>query len=160
MRNMKESLPWAAAWLAAASLALLLFGVMSLVALRSVRTPQDMLGTIAPITPAGVTPGAGVSGSSGAAENSTPQPEDLPAANSSADGSAPDPTAAIGLWLSAISAITALIGLVSSLWLGWRKERREVAQFQVELERTRLEVAKLRRELEERQTPNAGPDAA
>ncbi len=53
----------------------------------------------------------------------------------------------IGLWLSALSAITALIGLVSSLWLGWRKERREVAQHLLELERTQLEVEKLRREL-------------
>ena len=55
----------------------------------------------------------------------------------------------IGLWLSALSAITALIGLVSSLWLGWRKERREVAQHLLELERTRLEVEKLQRDLGE-----------
>ena len=52
-----------------------------------------------------------------------------------------------GLWLSAISAITALLGLVSSLWLGWRKEQREVAQHLLELERTRLEVEKLKRDL-------------
>ena len=52
-------------------------------------------------------------------------------------------TATAGLWLSAISAITALLGLVSSLWLGWRKEQREVAQHLLELERTRLEVEKL-----------------
>ena len=52
-----------------------------------------------------------------------------------------------GLWLSAISAITALLGLVSSLWLGWRKEQREVAQHLLELERTRLEVEKLQRDL-------------
>ena len=58
-----------------------------------------------------------------------------------------DPTALIGLWLSAVSAITALIGLASSLWLGWRKEGREAAEHRLELEKTRLEIRKLQQEL-------------
>lgn len=53
----------------------------------------------------------------------------------------------MSLWLSAVSAITALLGLASSLWLGWRKEGREVAQHALELERARLEIDKLRQEL-------------
>jgi hypothetical protein len=86
-------------------------------------------------------------GPAGESEDGTPIPGTLPTAGLTAQA-APDPTATIGLWLSALSAITALVGLVSSLWLGWRKERREVAQHLLELERTQLEVAKLRRELE------------
>jgi hypothetical protein len=118
----------------AAGLALLLFAVMSLVVLRGAAAPA------ASVTPApAVTPAVSASG----AENVTPEPQGG-AANSSEP---PDATAMAGLWLSAISAITALLGLVSSLWLGWRKEQREVAQHRLELERTRLEVEKLRRDL-------------
>jgi HAMP domain-containing protein len=72
---------------------------------------------------------------------------DEPSEVAQAEQTEEDPSAAIGLWLSALSAITALVGLVSTLWLGWRKERREVVQHQVELEKLRLEVQKLQREL-------------
>jgi len=142
MRNPNGSAPWILAWTIAASLTLLLFAVMSLVVLRGATAPG------APV-PA-VTPAVSASG----AENVTPEPPATPAADG---GGQPDAAAMAGLWLSAISAITALIGLVSSLWLGWRKERREVAQHILELERTRLEVEKLKRDLG--QSASAAPPA-
>ena len=132
MRNPSASAPWILAWTIAAGLALLLFAVMSLVVLR---------GAAAPAAPApAVTPAVSASG----AENVTPEPHSTTAADG---GGQPDAAAMAGLWLSAISAITALLGLVSSLWLGWRKEKREVAQHMLALERTRLEVEKLKRDL-------------
>lgn len=131
MRNPNGSAPWILAWTIAACLALLLFAIMSLVVLRGAAAPAS----VAPVTPAVSASGA---------ENVTPEPH----ATAPADGGAqPDAAAMAGLWLSAISAITALLGLVSSLWLGWRKEQREVAQHLLELERTRLEVEKLKRDL-------------
>lgn len=53
----------------------------------------------------------------------------------------------LALWLSALTAITALVGLVSTLLLNWRKERRDADQARAELAKTQLEVEKLRREL-------------
>jgi hypothetical protein len=162
MQRKNEDFSWAVAWFVAAALALLLFGVMSLLTLRSARTPSGVPAPDPGVTlTSGATPGAGAAGAgtdvvSAAGEDETPQPPGFPAAGTQA---APDPTAAVGLWLSAFSAITALVGLVSSLWLGWRKERREVAQHQWELERTRLEVAKLRRELAAQESSNSDPDA-
>ncbi len=147
MRDTSGSAPWILAWSAAAGLTLLLFGVMSLVVLPNVApvTPASAVTPAPAVTPA-VTPGLSAAG----AENVSPTPH-APAATDGADGAdgarQPDATALAGLWLSAISAITALLGLVSSLWLGWRKERREVAQYLLELERTRLEVEKLKRDL-------------
>ncbi len=133
MRNPNASVPWIFAWTIAAGLALLLFAVMSLVVLRDAAAPSSL-------APA-VTPAVSASG----AEDVTPEAQAAPAADGSGQS---DTTAMAGLWLSAISAITALLGLVSSLWLGWRKEKREVAQHLLELERTRLEVEKLKRDLE------------
>lgn len=135
MRTPNGSAPWILAWTIAAGMALLLFAVMSLVVLRSAAAPS-VSATPAP----GVTPAVSASG----AENITPEPQGTVAPDGREQ---PDATAMAGLWLSAISAITALLGLVSSLWLGWRKEQREVAQHLVELERTRLEVEKLKRDL-------------
>ena len=129
MRTPNGSAPWILAWAIAAGLTLLLFAVMSLFVLRNTGTPAQVL-----------TPDTNAAG----AADATPQP---PVAAGVGDGTQADVTAMVGLWLSAVSAITALIGLVSSLWLGWRKERREVAQHLLELERTRLEVEKLRRDL-------------
>jgi hypothetical protein len=54
----------------------------------------------------------------------------------------------LALWVSAVSAITALLGLATSAIFGWRREVREARQAQVELEKTRLEVERLKRELE------------
>jgi hypothetical protein len=123
--------------LVAAGLTLLLFAIMSLVVLRQESTPA----AIGPLTETPVkTPGLSAAG----AEDMTPLPPVVPTPGEDVPAAA---TAMIGLWLSALSAITALVGLVSSLWLGWRKERREVAQHRLELERTQLEVEKLRREL-------------
>jgi hypothetical protein len=135
MRNPSGSAPWILAWTIAAGLTLLLFAVMSLVVLRGTAAPAAPV----PLTPA-VTPAVSASG----AEDVTPEPQ----ATTAVDGQGqPDATAMAGLWLSAISAITTLLGLVSSLWLGWRKEKREVAQYLLELERVRLEVEKLKRDL-------------
>lgn len=144
MRDAYGSAPWIVAWTIAAGLALLLFGVMSLVVLRNVGpgAPAASLTPAPPVTPA-VTPALSASG----AENVTPPPQAATAADGGEGAGQPDATAMAGLWLSAISAITALLGLVSSLWLGWRKEKRDVAQHLVELERTRLEVEKLKRDL-------------
>jgi HAMP domain-containing protein len=142
---------WAAFWTVAVVLALLLFGGMSLLALRAV-APGGSLAALAPSTPSsavtpGVTPGVTVSGADEPSESGQ---------EVQAEGDGGDPAAAIGLWLSALSAITALVGLVSTLWLGWRKERREVAQHQVELEKLRLEVEKLRHELHATQGSGGG----
>jgi HAMP domain-containing protein len=130
---------WAGLWAVAVVLALLLFAGMSLLALRAGAPldgmPAPALTTPAPSIRPSVTPGVSVSGAD--------EPTEVALAEQAED----DPSAAIGLWLSALSAITALVGLVSTLWLGWRKERREVAQHQVELEKLRLEVQKLQREL-------------
>lgn len=134
MDNQREAVPWIAMWATAAGLALLLFGGMSLL-LMSNRSPQEAVPAVATPVPPATTPDLSAAGTQ----------EDMPQPGAAAP--APDPSATIGLWFSAVSAITALIGLVSSLWLGWRKERREVLQHRLELERTRLEVQKLRREL-------------
>lgn len=135
MRNPNGSAPWIVAWTIAAGLTLLLFAVMSLVVLRGTTAPAAAVTPAPPVTPAVSASGA---------ENITPEPQ----GGAAADGEGqPDAAAMAGLWLSAISAITALLGLVSSLWLGWRKEQREVAQHLLELERTRLEVEKLKRDL-------------
>ncbi|MCB0067524.1 MAG: hypothetical protein M9936_01625 [Caldilinea sp.] len=53
----------------------------------------------------------------------------------------------IALWLSAVTAITALLGFVSTALLNWRKEAREVQQARAELAKTHLEIEKLRREM-------------
>jgi hypothetical protein len=134
MRNPNGSAPWILAWTIAAGLTLLLFAGMSLIVLRGAAVPVS----VTPAPP--VTPAVSASG----AENITPEPQ---ATEPMGGEGRPDATATAGLWLSAISAITALLGLVSSLWLGWRKEQREVAQHLLELERTRLEVEKLKRDL-------------
>jgi hypothetical protein len=135
MRNPNGSAPWIVAWTIAAGLTLLLFAGMSLVVLRGAAVPAASVTPAPPVTPAVSASGA---------ENITPEPQ----ANEplGVEGQ-PDATAMAGLWLSAISAITALLGLVSSLWLGWRKEQREVAQHLLELEHTRLEVERLKRDL-------------
>jgi hypothetical protein len=138
MRTPNGSAPWILAWAIAAGLTLVLFAVMSLVVLRA-----GVIGA-APAPPVTPPPAVAPAVSASGAENVTPEP----AATAAVGGQGqPDATAMAGLWLSAISAITALLGLVSSLWLGWRKEQREVAQHLLELERTRLEVEKLRRDL-------------
>jgi hypothetical protein len=128
-----------------AALALALFVGMSLLVLVS-GAPPILGGQGTPAqTPAlsGDQPTADVA-ASGA--EGTPGPP-LPEATAEPVTAPADLSAAIGLWLSALSAITALIGLASSLWLGWRKEGREMVQHQLELERARLEIRKLRQEL-------------
>lgn len=126
-------------WTAIAVLAVGLFVGMSLLALGSVwltLTPATATPTQAPSGEA--TPGLSSSGMARTPVPPVTETSDAPA----------DSTALIGLWLSAASAISALIGLVSSLWLGWRKEGREVAQHQLELEKARLEIRKLQQELD------------
>jgi hypothetical protein len=146
MQN-RDAAQWAAFWTVAVVLALLLFGGMSMLALRAA-APGGGLAALAPSTPSpAVTPGVAVSGADEPSEGGQ---------EVQSEGDAGDPAAAIGLWLSALSAITALVGLVSTLWLGWRKERREVVQHQVELEKLRLEVEMLRRELHSAQGSGGG----
>lgn len=74
----------------------------------------------------------------------------LPAPISTPDSSVPATAGAgesLALWLSAVTAITALLGFVSTALLNWRKEAREVQQARADLARTHLEIEKLRREL-------------
>lgn len=73
-----------------------------------------------------------------------PAPVGTPAAPAST-AAASDGT--LALWLSAVTAITALLGFVSTALLNWRKEAREVQQAQAELAKTHLEIEKLRREM-------------
>jgi hypothetical protein len=148
MGKMSRAITWSVAWSVAAALTLLLFALVSLSVLRGAGTPV----ALATDTPA-VTPDLSAAG----AEDGTPRPDVVAAPG---DGEQPVGAATASLWLSALSAITALIGLAASLWLGWRKERREVAQHLLELERTRLEVEKLRRELKTRVDAEVGESAA
>ena len=76
-----------------------------------------------------------------------PTPFPTPSAAAPAEQTAQDGDGGLALWLSALTAITALAGLVSTLVLNWRKERREVELARAELAKTQLEVEKLRREL-------------
>jgi hypothetical protein len=128
-------------WAILAVLALALFAGMSLLALAQPGA-RPLGGATPTITPATGDAPTGDVASSGAEETAQPLPEATVAPAATAD-----PAAMLGLWLSAVSAITALVGLASSLWLGWRKEGREIAQHRLELERARLEIQKLRQEL-------------
>ena len=125
-------------WTAIAALALGLFAGMSLLAWNSSPRPAPSVETPTREPEDVATPGMSSSGA--------PETTPIPLATETSAASA-DPMALIGLWLSAVSAITALIGLASSLWLGWRKEGREVAQHRLELEKAQLEIQKLRQEL-------------
>jgi hypothetical protein len=49
---------------------------------------------------------------------------------------------------SLLTAVTSLIGLLSTTILGWRRERRETRQAALERERHELEIQKLRQELD------------
>ena len=131
-------------WTALAALALALFAGMSVLALAN-RAAPPMQGEPAPAhTPhsPGDEPTPPVSSSGAEESGATPTPAEGAATTPSSD-----PTAVLGLWLSAVSALSALIGLASSLWLGWRKESREAAHHQLELEKARLEIRKLEQEL-------------
>jgi hypothetical protein len=132
-------------WTVLAALALALFAGMSLLALVN-GAPNLLLGEASP-TPTPASPGDKPTGDVAASgAEGTPEPP-IPEATTLPVNAPSDPAGMIGLWLSAMSAITALLGLASSLWLGWRKEGREMAQHQLELERARLEIHKLRQEL-------------
>ncbi len=137
-------------WTVAAGMTLLLFVAMTLLVLF---TPPPGGGMATPgRTPAqadGTPPNLVLPSG---AEDSTAQPTAGASATAEAANERLDSTAALGLWLSAISAISALLGLASSLWLGWRKEQREAAQHRLDLAKTQLEVEKLRRELRQ-ETP-------
>lgn len=138
-------------WTAVAVLAVGLFLGMSLLALGG-GEPRLAVGAETPTrAPADVaTPDMSASGAQ--ETTAAPAPTETPAAP-------PDATALVGLWLSAVSAITALIGLASSLWLGWRKEGREVAAHRLELEKARLEIRKLQQELTADVKPGRSEDA-
>jgi hypothetical protein len=130
-------------WAFAAVAAVLFFGVLSIWTFSNAGrgpvepyAPAVQSGTPLPATPSSMTPSV-VSAASG---DATPQPIAAPVEHS-------DPISVAALWISAVSAITALLGLAMSTWLGWRKERREVVQAKAELERTQLEIEKLRRDL-------------
>lgn len=78
----------------------------------------------------------------------TALPAPVPASTPAAPGAATAPADnSIALWLSAVTAITALLGFVSTALLNWRKEVREVRQAHAELAKTQLEIEKLRQEL-------------
>jgi hypothetical protein len=46
-----------------------------------------------------------------------------------------------------ISTIVTTLGFIISNWIAWKKERRDRLQFELELEKRRLEVEKLQSEL-------------
>jgi hypothetical protein len=60
--------------------------------------------------------------------------------------------------VSLLGSVTSLVGFVSTTAVTWRKERREQRHADVELEKAKLEVEKLRAELgrNEGQTPTTG----
>lgn len=134
-------------WAVLAALALALFVGLSLLTLLN-RAPATSVPTVTPAVTPWPTPTADMAASGAAETTVEPQPGPTGTPPTGLQTPEPaDPGAALSLWLSAVSAITALLGLASSLWLGWRKEGREVAQHALELERARLEIDKLRQEL-------------
>lgn len=82
-----------------------------------------------------------------AASTTTAQAAFVATAVATALPAAGDTDDMLALWVSAVSAITALLGLATSAIFGWRREVREARQAQLELEKTRLEVEQLKREL-------------
>jgi hypothetical protein len=63
--------------------------------------------------------------------------------------------------LAVLASVFSLIGIISTTILAWRKDRRDVNSFQLELEKKELEITKLRRELDESysQSPKAHAQA-
>ena len=51
-------------------------------------------------------------------------------------------------WISLITSLTTLLGVISTTYLGWRKEARETEAAERERQRHELEIECLRRELE------------
>ena len=149
-RSSARPTPGILIWTVLAALGVGLFAAMSLLALPAGTGPPAPFDVTAAPTPTplptptqlaedGPTPDLSAAGA-----DLTPSPI---ASTPTPPAAAADPTALVGLWLSAVSAITALIGLASTLWLGWRKEGREMAQHRLELEKARLEIRKLEQEL-------------
>ena len=64
---------------------------------------------------------------------------------------APDiPTfASVVALVAFLASVLSLVGIISTTILAWRKDRRDVDLFQIELQKSELEIAKLRRELNE-----------
>jgi hypothetical protein len=56
---------------------------------------------------------------------------------------------------SLLTAVTSLVGLVWTTFIGWRKEQREAEAAELERERRELEIEKLRREVEEARAKQA-----
>lgn len=139
-------------WAAATVLTLTFFLVVSWQTMSIARWPQSV-GAVTP-TPAPVT--VTPTPREGALAHTTPAAGAGATTTASAVAVAPtgvtqatsgDDNGLIALWISAVSAITTLLGLISTTWLNWRREQRDVRQAQAELEKTRLEVAKLQAEL-------------
>lgn len=55
----------------------------------------------------------------------------------------------LAIWVSSVSSITALLGLLATVYFGLRRERRESAQAAADLQKTQLEVELLKSELEQ-----------
>lgn len=51
-------------------------------------------------------------------------------------------------WISLITSLTTLLGVISTTYLGWRKEAREAEAAERERQRHELEIERLRRDLE------------
>src|ERR1700731_3285995 len=60
-----------------------------------------------------------------------------------------------GLLVSALSLITATVGMISTAVLGWRADRRQVTESELKMEQLNLELEKLRKE---RDATGAGGD--
>lgn len=143
-------------WAAATVLTLTFFLVMSWQTMSIVRWPAGAGANTPTPTPVTATPTPRES----ALAHTTPAADAAATATALAglavaptgvtQATAGDDNALIALWLSAISAITTLLGLISTTWLNWRREQRDMLQAQAELEKTRLEVAKLQAELANR----------
>lgn len=71
----------------------------------------------------------------------TPMPEDSSVV--SGGGS----SATLLTWISLITSVASLLGVISTTYLGWRKEAREAQSAERERQRHELEMERLRREL-------------
>ena len=98
-----------------------------------------------PVDPGSNSPRIGGGGGGGAGGGGPPKPVET---------SAPSPAGNLTLYISAASLLTStasFAGFFFTSIVSWRKERREQRHSEVDLEKKKLEIEKLKRELEQRQ---------
>ena len=62
-------------------------------------------------------------------------------------------------WVSLLTSLASLVGLVSTTVLGWRKERREAREAELERQRRALELEKLELEIDKMKAGKRGGES-